>query len=684
MICHNKGLIVLILIITYATFLRAYDFDSVWLFNHHGFNGAFYSIIARNYVRYGWSNLKFAQILDAGPLDPDSSPYYNHQPLLPILVSISFKLFGIHEWSATLVPIGFSVASIIVLYLLVRKIWNERVALFSCFFMTLMPMASYYGPNLSSEGNIMLFSVLLTIYFYTLYLKTPRARYLYLMILSFLFGALTDWPAFYAVPLLSLHYLLFSSNTKKHKSFFIFPIFGCFLFLLFLYYIHTITGSFYSFFYLLFHRASSYASDSDLTQTFTMIQWFNKISLNMREHYTLPILILSSIWFVIFITKLIKKQNFAHDLVVIILLLFGLIHIFLGRQGAWVHEYWSALLIPSLAISAALPLDKFYNFIFTPGRKYVLYLRSGFYLLLLIFLFYCTTKLYSLYQSDKYNPYIKYWYNFGTTINKISEFNEAILTAEETRWPMVQFYSDRNLQGVITSLSLFYQIYNTNNFQKYRYFFLPQVHEMKYGALYGFLVQAFNSKIKDGFFIFDLKSKKLDDIETNNYLLKFSRYEYNFWDNLKRSEILAEGGNFVSRDLIFSINQDARKVIYQHPNSKITFKNIFIPDNTLLKFGIGINPSAWDENGDGVLFEVIVNYSGREHVLFSKYINPKSNLADRRWHDEMIDLSTFSNKEIAITLVTKGGPKNDMDYDWAGWSNLGFIFKKVEAAEIRE
>ena len=285
MICHNKGLIVLILIITYATFLRAYDFDSVWLFNHHGFNGAFYSIIARNYVRYGWSNLKFAQILDAGPLDPDSSPYYNHQPLLPILVSISFKLFGIHEWSATLVPIGFSVASIIVLYLLVRKIWNERVALFSCFFMTLMPMASYYGPNLSSEGNIMLFSVLLTIYFYTLYLKTPRARYLYLMILSFLFGALTDWPAFYAVPLLSLHYLLFSSNTKKHKSFFIFPIFGCFLFLLFLYYIHTITGSFYSFFYLLFHRASSYASDSDLTQTFTMIQWFNKISLNIRFSY---------------------------------------------------------------------------------------------------------------------------------------------------------------------------------------------------------------------------------------------------------------------------------------------------------------------------------------------------------------------------------------------------------------
>ena len=682
MISHNKWLLVLIIIITYATFLRANDFTSVWSHNHRGFDGAFYSIIARNYVRYGWLNFKFAQILDAGPLDPNSIPYYNHPPLLPILVSISFKLFSIHEWSAKLVPIIFSVTSIIVLYLLVRKIWSERVALFSCFFMSLMPMASYYGQELSPEGNIILFSFLLTIYYYILYLESPRARYLYLMILSFLFGALTDWPAFYAVPLLSLHYLLFSSNTKKHKSFFIFPIFGCFLFLLFLYYIHTIADSFYPFFYLLFHRASSYASDLDLTQTFTLIQWFKEISLNIRKLYTLPILILSLIWLVSFITKLIKRQNFAQDLVVIILLLFGLIHIFLGRQGAWIHEYWSALLIPGLAISAALPLDKFYNFISRPGG-YVFYLKSGFYLSLLIFLVYCTATLYSLYQSDEYYPK-EYWYNFGTAINKSSEFNEGILTSEEAWWPMAQFYADRNLQGDVTNLSLYYKIYNTNNSQKYRYFFLPQAHQIRYGALYGFLAEAFNSKIKNGFFIFDLKSKKIDDIEINNYLLKFSRYEYDFWGNLKGAEILKEREDYVRNDATFSINQDARKVIFQHPNSKITLKNISIPENTSLKFGIGINPPAWDKSGDGVLFEVIVNYSGGEYVLFSKYIDPKSNLADRRWHDETIDLSTFSNKEVAITLVTNSGPNNNPEYDWAGWSNLGLIFKKAETKKIRK
>jgi len=207
---------------------------------------------------------------------------------------------------------------------------------------------------------------------------------------------------------------------------------------------------------------------------------------------------------------------------------------------------------------------------------------------------------------------------------------------------------------------------------------------MTYGALHAFLAEAFNSKIEDGIFIFDLKSKKIDDIEINNYLLKFSRYEYDFWGNLKGAEILKEREDYVRNDATFSINQDARKVIFQHPNSKITLKNISIPENTSLKFGIGINPPAWDKSGDGVLFEVIVNYSGGEYVLFSKYINPKSNLADRRWHDEMIGLNKFSNQEVGITLVTNAGPNNNKDYDWAGWSNLELIYKKAESAEIRE
>jgi hypothetical protein len=152
---------------------------------------------------------------------------------------------------------------------------------------------------------------------------------------------------------------------------------------------------------------------------------------------------------------------------------------------------------------------------------------------------------------------------------------------------------------------------------------------------------------------------------------------------MKEAEIVEEKQGYV-RPHIISVDEKPRKVIYLHPNSKITFKDIAIRNNSSLGFGIGINQLAWNKKGDGVLFKVIATSKGRKSLIFSKYINPKAKLADRKWHDFTIDLEPFSKQEISITLETEGGPENNIYFDWAGWSNPQIILRPNKNQELNQ
>ena len=57
---------------------------------------------------------------------------------------------------------------------------------------------------------------------------------------------------------------------------------------------------------------------------------------------------------------------------------------------------------------------------------------------------------------------------------------------------------------------------------------------------------------------------------------------------------------------------------------------------------------------------------GTEQV-FSTYIDPKQDEADRRWHPYVIDLSDYAGQVVTIIFETGTGPAGDYRYDWAGW-----------------
>jgi hypothetical protein len=120
----------------------------------------------------------------------------------------------------------------------------------------------------------------------------------------------------------------------------------------------------------------------------------------------------------------------------------------------------------------------------------------------------------------------------------------------------------------------------------------------------------------------------------------------------------------------FTIKNDKRAILFEHPISEVLFSSVPIPANAVLQFGVGINPPAWDKPGDGVTFEVtVVDEKSDKTLIFSEYIDPKRNSRDRKWFDYNLDLRAFAGQRVGFIFRTSAGPRNDSSYDWAGWSN---------------
>jgi hypothetical protein len=121
-----------------------------------------------------------------------------------------------------------------------------------------------------------------------------------------------------------------------------------------------------------------------------------------------------------------------------------------------------------------------------------------------------------------------------------------------------------------------------------------------------------------------------------------------------------------------TIGNKTQYAIFQHPlviQSNITYSNIQIPQNASLEFSIAMDPAVWNEPGDGVQFEIAINNNGQSNQIFSKYINPKANVDDRKWFFFSIPLEEYDNKVVSISFITNPGPANDTRYDWAYWGD---------------
>jgi hypothetical protein len=146
------------------------------------------------------------------------------------------------------------------------------------------------------------------------------------------------------------------------------------------------------------------------------------------------------------------------------------------------------------------------------------------------------------------------------------------------------------------------------------------------------------------------------------------------WENLKFQSDVSE---LINKSTLM-INGEKRNILFEHPPSAVS-TDVYIPYNSLLTFGIGLDPEVAGKNlSDGVEFNVYILDSEKtenKNLVFSRFINPRDENFINQWQDFTLDLSNFSGRNVEIFFETKPGPFGDPNYDWSGWSSPVIIEK---------
>ena len=128
----------------------------------------------------------------------------------------------------------------------------------------------------------------------------------------------------------------------------------------------------------------------------------------------------------------------------------------------------------------------------------------------------------------------------------------------------------------------------------------------------------------------------------------------------------------------FTIEGETKAVLFEHPPyEQLPFKIDIAPATKEFSFSVAMQPSVYDGSmplcGDGVEFRLEIRDSnGQIRPLFSRYIDPKHKLAERRWIAGSADLSEYMGQTVALLFTTTAGPKGDTCAAWAGWGDPHF------------
>ena len=155
MIRKNLGFFLLIIIFSFFFFFRlGWDSLSSW-------DEAWYGSIAKEITKTGdFINLKW-----------NGNPYYDHPPIGFWLMAISYKVFGVNEFSTRLPSAILGLLTIIVVYLIADELFNEKTI---AFITSLILGTSVWYVLRVRSGN--LDSVLIFFYATTIYFSLKSSK----------------------------------------------------------------------------------------------------------------------------------------------------------------------------------------------------------------------------------------------------------------------------------------------------------------------------------------------------------------------------------------------------------------------------------------------------------------------------------------------------------------------------
>jgi hypothetical protein len=417
---------------------------------HQGASLCEFSLIARNYLKFGYLGTKLGQVTNYGRSESQDFHYrIDNPPLLPLLISLSFRLFGVQEWSARLIPLLSSTGLLFVVYWLGRKLGGKRVALVASLLFTLLPMQVYYG-KMPAPHILSSFFSWLTFVFYLCWIEREgQTRYYIGMYLSFLLAALSGWIGYFVVPPILLHYMACEyKETRNLRFVFSFAIMPIVLFAVHLGWSYLLEGreGLNKLFDLFLFRALSGGSSGGRF-LFTMWDFYAAGYTRSGLFFTGTVCVLSTLWLIGWLSAPAPtptlpqfwgrewKRLCRWDMFIPALIVFGFSHNLVFRNLVYIHDFTMLFhFAPLFAITAALGAQFIVNKVLANKWMWTV--------LFILAVGYCfgTQSASALRQLHKV-AILPDTYLRGTRINKITDESAKVLVS--LGLDRMGFYEDR-------------------------------------------------------------------------------------------------------------------------------------------------------------------------------------------------------------------------------------------------
>lgn len=353
-----------------APFLGKYDWNSnTW------------SLIAKNYLRYGFACTKGGQSITYPRAEGCEQLhfYMNHPPFITWVLAVAFTFFG---WSERIARAPFllsTAVSSVLLYAIVTLWFSRFTGLLSSIFFIALPIVTIYGKAVNHEPMVLMF-LLLSLWAFTLWIQKNDSRYYYIYLTGSLFVGLTGWHGYILFFLLcGLTKLCYRHN--YHSS-----LLPCFLLVgLFVFHmIHSslVLGAFNTYIVQWFLIRTNLGAMFGMTSRFTLMDYgsfFRIITRWLSQNLTATLLLLSVSYLVWQLRGFFHHQHreLSHRLLRT-LLIYGVLIIIIFSQQVYEHEYLIIYLAPYVAVSGAWIVNNILHRATRVVRPVILILIVGF------------------------------------------------------------------------------------------------------------------------------------------------------------------------------------------------------------------------------------------------------------------------------------------------------------------
>lgn len=350
-----------------AAFLLTINVALPWASIHED-NGLVFESIGINYLRLGLGFAKGQNVADTvtmhnlvaipgvpsaaqfaylryGPVVPEI--YAHHPPLFGLSVAGSLFVFGFQWWAVRLVPIIYSLAGLVVFYVLMRSLFYQKyyraVAWVACGLYVTFPILAYYGRNVAHESAV-LFWTLLLLTGYFRWLRGGQRHWLALMAVSVVVGVFYDWPmCYFAVILFAVHWLATRRFSRPLFLATVVAAVGAFA-LVMAQIAWALDGNLQAIVTIFLERSSDQGG-----QHYGMLGWtLQVLGFNAQDYGRVTVALLPLV--VIFLLLRARTEGWSPRMRFLALTAaFGVSHMLIFSQGAFVHDYWQFYLIPCYA-----------------------------------------------------------------------------------------------------------------------------------------------------------------------------------------------------------------------------------------------------------------------------------------------------------------------------------------------